>query len=108
MAVTVAPRRLPSEDYVPACVGDPERWTTTDPDDEAKALCRVCPRRMRCAWEAWHTPGAQGLWAGVVIPESGRPREFARRRLRSLAELGGYPVRPRRRRTAANNGEQSR
>jgi WhiB family redox-sensing transcriptional regulator len=40
-------------------------------------------------------PDVEGLWAGVVIPESGRPREFALRRLRSLAEHGGYPVRPR-------------
>jgi WhiB family transcriptional regulator, redox-sensing transcriptional regulator len=107
MSATVAPRRTSIEDYIPACVGDPERWTTTDPDDGAKALCRQCPRRWLCAWQAWHTPGAQGLWAGVVIPESGRARDFARRRLRSLAELGGYPVRPRRRRRAADNCGQS-
>jgi WhiB family transcriptional regulator, redox-sensing transcriptional regulator len=38
--------------------------------------------------------GSEGLWAGVVIPESGRGREFALRQLRSLAAHGGYPVRP--------------
>lgn len=26
------------------CTQDPDRWTTT-PDDEAKTLCRACPRR---------------------------------------------------------------
>jgi WhiB family redox-sensing transcriptional regulator len=31
-----------------ACTKDPDRWTTT-PDAEAKALCRACPRRWRCA-----------------------------------------------------------
>lgn len=25
------------------CTQDPDRWTTT-PDDEAKTLCRACPR----------------------------------------------------------------
>ncbi|EUA19902.1 hypothetical protein I545_1879 [Mycobacterium kansasii 662] len=38
-------------------------------------------------------PGAQGLWAGVVIPEAGRLRASALGRLRSLAERNGYPVR---------------
>jgi WhiB family transcriptional regulator, redox-sensing transcriptional regulator len=78
------------ENYVPVCAADPDRWTTVDPDDEAKALCRECPRRWLCAGEAWRTPGAEGLWAGVVIPESGRGRSYARRRLRTLAEFGGY------------------
>lgn len=93
---TVAPVSL--DDYVPACTSDPERWMTTAPDDMAKALCRSCPRRWLCARDAWETRGAEGLWAGVVIPESGRPRDFALRQLRSLAELGGYPVRRQRRR----------
>ena len=75
-----------------ACTKDPDRWTTT-PDAEAKALCRACPRRWMCAREAVELPGAEGLWAGVVIPESGRPRTFALRQLRSLAERNGYPVR---------------
>jgi WhiB family redox-sensing transcriptional regulator len=37
--------------------------------------------------------GAEGLWAGVVIPEAGRARAFALRQLRSLVERNGYPVR---------------
>jgi WhiB family redox-sensing transcriptional regulator len=85
---------VPTIDHVPVCTTDPERWTTTDPDDEAKALCRQCPLRWPCARDGWETPGAEGLWAGVVIPESGRGRDFARRQLRSLAAHGGYPVRP--------------
>lgn len=75
-----------------ACARDPERWTTA-PDDEAKALCRACPRRWPCARDACELPNAEGLWAGVVIPEAGRPRAFALRQLRSLAERHGYPVR---------------
>ena len=76
------------------CAQDPDRWTTTL-DDEAKALCRACPRRWACARDAVERPGAEGLWAGVVIPETGRPRTFALRQLRSLAEQNGYPVRER-------------
>jgi WhiB family redox-sensing transcriptional regulator len=75
-----------------ACTKDPDRWTTA-PDAEAKALCRACPRRWLCARDAVESPGAEGLWAGVVIPESGRPRAFALGQLRSLAERNGYPVR---------------
>ncbi|WP_445162892.1 WhiB family transcriptional regulator [Mycobacterium sp. Dal123C01] len=75
-----------------ACTNDPDRWTTT-PDAEAKGLCRACPRRWQCAREAVEATGAEGLWAGVVIPESGRPRTFALNQLRSLAERHGYPVR---------------
>ncbi|BBX64140.1 putative transcriptional regulator WhiB6 [Mycobacterium saskatchewanense] len=74
------------------CTRDPDRWTTT-PDAESKALCRACPRRWQCARDAVESPGAEGLWAGVVIPEGGRPRTFALRQLRSLAERNGYPVR---------------
>jgi WhiB family redox-sensing transcriptional regulator len=68
-----------------ACASDPDRWTTT-PDDGAKALCRACPRRWSCAREACKTPGAEGLWAGVLIPEAGRGRRFALKQLRSLAD----------------------
>jgi WhiB family transcriptional regulator, redox-sensing transcriptional regulator len=74
-----------------ACAKDPDRWTTA-PDDEAKALCRACPRRWLCAREAVESTGAEGLWAGVVIPEAGRGRAFALGQLRSLAERNGYPV----------------
>ncbi len=93
MTATVAPLTGPSEEFAPVCTTDPERWTT-NPDDEAKALCRACPARWLRAREAWETPGAEGLWGGVVIPEAGRGREFAMRQLRSLAAHGGYPVRP--------------
>lgn len=75
-----------------ACVSDPERWMST-PDDEAKALCRACPRRWLCAKEACELPGAVGLWAGVEIPEGGRGRAFALAQLRNLAERNGFPVR---------------
>ncbi|MGO8849539.1 WhiB family transcriptional regulator [Mycobacterium sp.] len=75
-----------------ACTRDPDRWTEA-PDDEAKALCRACPRRWQCARDAVESAGAEGLWAGVVIPEAGRGRTFALRQLRSLAERNGYPVR---------------
>jgi WhiB family transcriptional regulator, redox-sensing transcriptional regulator len=77
---------------VGACVADPDRWITAI-DDQAKAVCRDCPRRWLCARDACEMPRAEGMWAGVVIPEAGRGRAHALRRLRSLAELGGYPVR---------------
>ncbi|WP_299558003.1 WhiB family transcriptional regulator [uncultured Mycolicibacterium sp.] len=78
------------------CTRDPERWTTL-PDAEAKAACRACPRRWLCAREACESPRAEGLWAGIFVPESGRGRTFALRQLRTLAERNGYPVRGRRR-----------
>jgi WhiB family transcriptional regulator, redox-sensing transcriptional regulator len=77
-----------------ACTREPERWTTSA-DDAAKTICRACPRRWLCAREACELPGVEGLWAGVVIPESGRARTFALRQLRSLAEHNGYLVRDR-------------
>jgi WhiB family redox-sensing transcriptional regulator len=60
-------------------------------------MCRACPRRWLCAREACETPHAEGMWAGVFVPESGRTRTFALRQLRSLAEHGGFPVRETRR-----------
>lgn len=30
--------------------------------------------------------GAEGLWAGIVLPPAGRSRQFALKQLRSLAE----------------------
>lgn len=56
---------------VGACVDDPDRWMTAI-DDDAKALCRDCPRRWLCARDACETPRAEGMWAGIVIPEAGR------------------------------------
>lgn len=72
---------------VGACVEDPERWMTAV-DEHAKAMCRHCPRRWLCAREACEMPRAEGIWAGVFIPEAGRGRTHALRRLRSLAERG--------------------
>jgi WhiB family redox-sensing transcriptional regulator len=76
------------------CTQDPDRWTET-PDAEAKTLCRACPRRWMCARDAVESSGAEGLWAGVVIPDAGRARSFALNQQRSLAERKGYPVRDR-------------
>src|SRR2546430_7618028 len=39
------------ETPIGACTRDPERWTTRA-DEEAKAICRECPRRWLCAREA--------------------------------------------------------
>lgn len=75
-----------------ACTRDPDRWTMTA-DEGAKAICRGCPRRWRCAREACETPAVEGIWAGIQIPETGRGRQFALRQLRSLAEQNGFPVR---------------
>jgi WhiB family redox-sensing transcriptional regulator len=77
------------------CTRDPDRWTSTA-DEEAKTICRLCPRRWACAREACELPRAEGLWAGIVIPEGGRGRTHALKQLRELAERNGYPVRLRR------------
>ncbi|BBX28347.1 WhiB family transcriptional regulator [Mycolicibacterium alvei] len=74
------------------CTSNPERWTAT-PDEQAKVICRECPRRWLCAREACELPRAEGLWAGIMVPEAGRGRSFALKQLRSLAERNGYPVR---------------
>jgi WhiB family redox-sensing transcriptional regulator len=108
MTASAVPHPEPGQAYVPACTFDPDRWTTTDPDPQAVALCRACPRRWQCAREACQTPAAQGLWAGVVLPESGRRRQFALRVLRSLAQHGGYPVETARRRPRAEDADDGR
>jgi WhiB family redox-sensing transcriptional regulator len=74
-----------------ACTRDPERWTTAA-DDGARALCRACPRCWACAQEACRTRGAEGLWAGILIPGTGRGRRHALKQLRELAEQNGFPV----------------
>jgi WhiB family transcriptional regulator, redox-sensing transcriptional regulator len=92
--VTTALRTRPSQP-MPPCLADPDRWSEAGDDDaELKGLCRGCPRRSLCAKEAVETPGAEGLWSGVFIPKAGRARKFALRQLASLAEHGGYVVRP--------------
>src|ERR1700760_3878299 len=50
------------------CTKDPERWTTAA-DDDAKVICRACARRWACARDAVELPRAEGLWAGIVVPE---------------------------------------
>ena len=80
------------ESAIFTCEREPDRWTTIA-DEGAKALCRACPRRWLCAQEACKTPGAEGVWAGILIPEAGRGRRFALKQLRSLAENNGFPVR---------------
>lgn len=88
------PLSIDVEPWTAPCTSDPDRWTTTA-DDGAKALCRACPRRWQCAREACVTPGAVGLWAGIVLPEGGRNRQFALKQLRSLAERNGLSVKRR-------------
>jgi WhiB family redox-sensing transcriptional regulator len=80
------------ESAIFTCEREPDRWTTIA-DEGAKALCRACPRRWLCAQEACKTPRAEGVWAGILIPEAGRGRRFALKQLRSLAENNGFPVR---------------
>ncbi len=80
-----------SDELVGSCTDDPDRWLSGT-DDHAKATCRSCPRRWLCAREACEIPRAEGVWAGVFIPETGRGRSHALRQLRSLAERAGYPV----------------
>ena len=75
----------PLEEYVPVCTAAPGRWTTTTPDAQAIAACQGCPRRWLCAREAYQAIGAEGLWAGIVIPKSGRARAGALRRLRAVS-----------------------
>ena len=78
-----------SDALLTACAQDPDRWASaTEVDEEAKALCRACPRRWDCAREACELPGVQGIWAGVFVPESGRTRTTALRQMQSLADHG--------------------
>lgn len=88
------PLSIDVEPWTAPCTRDPDRWMTAA-DDGAKALCRACPRRWQCAREACVTPGAVGLWAGIVLPEGGRNRQFALKQLRSLAERNGLSVKKR-------------
>ena len=50
------------------------------------------PHRWLCAKEACQTPGAEGVWAGVLIPAEGRGRRFALKQLGSLADRNGRPL----------------
>ncbi len=79
------------EAVVGACVDDPERWITTI-DEQAKAVCLNCRRRWLCA-RGLRDASRRGDVGRRRHPEAGRGRTHALRRLRSLAERGGYPVR---------------
>jgi WhiB family redox-sensing transcriptional regulator len=79
---------------VTPCMADPDRWDVGGDDPELKALCRGCPRRFLCANDALHSPGIEGMVAGVHIPAEGRGRTFALRQLQSLAAYGGYGSQP--------------
>ncbi len=92
----------PIHEIVGECTRDPDRWMAeasfAEGAEAAKAVCRGCARRWLCAREAVETPGSEGIWAGILVPEAGRGRTFALKQLTSLAERGGYPVRKRARR----------
>ena len=77
------------------CVQNPDRWADGGNDFALKVLCRGCPRRWPCANEALHTPGIEGMIAGVHVPKEGRARAFALRQLQSLAAYAGYASQPR-------------
>lgn len=66
-------------------------WTTATADDEAKAICRSCPRRWLCAREAYESPRAEGLWAGIYVPEAGRCHTFALRQSILLPSTTAIP-----------------
>jgi WhiB family redox-sensing transcriptional regulator len=50
------------------------------------------PRPLAMCARGLRDRGAQGVWAGILIPEAGRGRRFALKQLRELAESNGYPV----------------
>lgn len=79
---------------VTPCMTNPDRWADGGDDPALKSLCRSCPRRWLCAKEALHTPGIEGMVAGVHLPKEGRPRTFALRQLQSLAAYAGYATQP--------------
>ena len=73
------------------CRRNPERWTGPGNDVALVQMCRTeCPRRFACAVDAVNTKArVEGIWAGVFVPaNSSRTREYALRRLDSLASLG--------------------
>jgi hypothetical protein len=69
---------------VGACVADPDRWMTAI-DDQAKAVCRDCPRRWLCAREACEMPRAEGDVGWRRHPRSGAR---ARSRASAAAVIG--------------------
>lgn len=84
----------PAIETATPCVQNPDRWADGGNDPALKAICRTCPRRWVCAKEALHTPGIEGMIAGVHVPKEGRARTFALRQLQSLAAYAGYASQP--------------
>ena len=74
----------------PPCLREPQRWGPTD-DPALVALCRQdCPRRLACARDAVAAKKPlEGVWAGIYVPPTQRGREYAMRRLESLAGRAG-------------------
>lgn len=67
------------------CAGmDPGLWDVVPGKGNAAALavCADCPVSEECARQAVETFASGVVMAGVAIPESGRNRDRARRRLR--------------------------
>ena len=80
-------RAAPAQRLAP-CRRDPARWD--DPEDPALlAMCRQqCPRRFACAADAVTSKvPLEGIWAGIYVPNTQRGREYAMRRLHSLAAM---------------------
>ncbi len=78
----------------PPCLREPQRWGATD-DPVLVALCRQeCPRRLACARDAVAAKNPlEGIWAGIYVPNTQRGREYAMRRLHSLASMTGHDER---------------
>jgi WhiB family redox-sensing transcriptional regulator len=81
----------------PPCAADPERWLrctdTKHPDIKALLLCRYeCPIRKQCAHDAWTTPTAHGIWAGVIIPEGRSGGQLRIRAFKRIAEIAGITI----------------
>jgi WhiB family redox-sensing transcriptional regulator len=79
----------------PPCRREPQRWGDRE-DPALVALCRrECPRRLACAVDAVRTKAPlEGIWAGIYVPDTQRGREYAMRRLQSLASLAGRDEHP--------------
>ena len=53
----------------------------------------LCGEMVLQQAEGCRTPGAEGVWAGILTPKAGRGRRFAHKQLRELAEINGFPAR---------------
>lgn len=82
------PTAHPTTQPVAPCRREPHRWSDRD-DPTLVALCRrECPRRFACAADAVAAKSPlEGIWAGIYVPPTQRGREYAMRRLESLASL---------------------